>query len=118
MKTMTCIEKTDPASETRAADCLAAGKIAILPTDTVYGFSGIVDFKEAEKKAKEDAKKEKQAASARNKTIKTIGNSVVGTVGREMGKSVGKKFGSFGKTLGGNVGASLGRGLLSTLFKK
>ncbi len=32
-----------------ASECLRAGGIAILPTDTVYGFSGIVDLRGGEK---------------------------------------------------------------------
>jgi len=35
--------KSDSESARLAADMLKAGKIVILPTDTVYGFSGIVD---------------------------------------------------------------------------
>jgi len=72
----------------------------------------------AQLKAKEDAKKAKEAGKTKNRVVKSIGNSITGTLGRQVGKSVGKSFGSFGKTLGGNVGASLGRGLFSTLFKK
>ena len=37
------ISKADPASATRTAQVLKAGGIVIIPTDTVYGFSGIVD---------------------------------------------------------------------------
>ena len=36
------ISKSDPASATRTAQVLKAGGIVIIPTDTVYGFSGIV----------------------------------------------------------------------------
>ncbi len=36
------ISKADPASATRTAQVLKAGGIVIIPTDTVYGFSGIV----------------------------------------------------------------------------
>ena len=39
---MMCL-KSDPDSCTKAAALLREGKILILPTDTVYGFSGIVD---------------------------------------------------------------------------
>ena len=35
--------KDDPSSVEHAASCLSSGKIAVLPTDTIYGFSGIVD---------------------------------------------------------------------------
>ncbi|MBP5157675.1 MAG: L-threonylcarbamoyladenylate synthase [Treponema sp.] len=44
------IEKNSPFSAKETADCLASGKIAIVPTDTVYGFSGIVDLKADGKK--------------------------------------------------------------------
>ncbi len=40
--------KTDKNSVELAADFLKSGKICILPTDTVYGFSGIVDLKKNE----------------------------------------------------------------------
>ena len=36
--------KSDSSSIQKAADCLLQGGITILPTDTVYGFSGIVDI--------------------------------------------------------------------------
>ncbi len=36
--------KTEKKSSILAADCLKNGGVVILPTDTVYGFSGIVDF--------------------------------------------------------------------------
>lgn len=35
------IHKSDPAAARCAAECMLRGGIAILPTDTVYGFSGI-----------------------------------------------------------------------------
>ena len=41
---MTC-SKSDGKSLELASSCLSSGGIAILPTDTVYGFSGIVDLK-------------------------------------------------------------------------
>ena len=37
--------KSDPSSITQTADTLKRGGIVIIPTDTVYGFSGIVDLK-------------------------------------------------------------------------
>ena len=40
---MTC-SKSDPDSVRIASDALRKGLVAILPTDTVYGFSGIVDI--------------------------------------------------------------------------
>lgn len=45
------ISKQSPFSAEKAAEILSLGKIAILPTDTVYGFSGIVDLKGKEKKS-------------------------------------------------------------------
>ena len=36
------IDKKSPNSNRKAADCLTSGGIAILPTDTIYGFSGLV----------------------------------------------------------------------------
>ncbi len=44
------LQKDEGLSIQKAAELLAAGKIVIVPTDTVYGFSGIVDLKGAEKK--------------------------------------------------------------------
>ncbi len=44
------LQKDDKGSIQTAAELLTAGKIVILPTDTVYGFSGIVDLKGTEKK--------------------------------------------------------------------
>ena len=41
---MTC-SKNDRESASRAAECLRSGGVCILPTDTVYGFSGIVDLR-------------------------------------------------------------------------
>ena len=42
-------EKTKTGSAETVAECLKGGGIAILPTDTVYGFSGIVDLSSTEK---------------------------------------------------------------------
>ena len=39
--------KDDPSSVEHVASCLSSGKIAVLPTDTIYGFSGIVDVEMA-----------------------------------------------------------------------
>ena len=39
------LSKADPQSASVAAEILLSGKAAVLPTDTVYGFSGIVDIK-------------------------------------------------------------------------
>ncbi|MBQ3686272.1 MAG: translation factor Sua5, partial [Treponema sp.] len=44
------LQKDDRLSLEKAAELLASGNIVILPTDSVYGFSGIVDLKGAEKK--------------------------------------------------------------------
>ena len=41
---MTC-SKNDPDSAEKLVSCLEQGKVAVVPTDTVYGFSGIVDMK-------------------------------------------------------------------------
>ena len=41
------IKKADVYSAGQAADCLQSGGVLILPTDTVYGFSGIVELKGA-----------------------------------------------------------------------
>lgn len=39
------IQKTDKNSVALTASCLKQGNVCIIPTDTVYGFSGIVDTK-------------------------------------------------------------------------
>jgi L-threonylcarbamoyladenylate synthase len=39
------IEKNDSASAGKTVALLKSGEVAVLPTDTVYGFSGAVDFK-------------------------------------------------------------------------
>ena len=39
------LNKSDPTSIETTADTLKRGGIVIIPTDTVYGFSGIVDLK-------------------------------------------------------------------------
>ena len=41
---MTCA-KSDPSSLSLASECMRSGGIAVFPTDTVYGFSGIVDLR-------------------------------------------------------------------------
>ena len=41
------LNKTDPTSIEKTAATLKRGGIVIIPTDTVYGFSGIVDLKAA-----------------------------------------------------------------------
>ncbi len=43
------LTKNSKGSVVFAADCLLKGGIAVLPTDTVYGFSGIVDVKGRER---------------------------------------------------------------------
>ena len=51
------LQKSAPASIKTSSDILKSGGIVIIPTDTVYGFSGIVDLKTNEKPAlKTDAK--------------------------------------------------------------
>ena len=41
------LKKSDPSSIEETAAVLRKGGIVIIPTDTVYGFSGIVDLKAA-----------------------------------------------------------------------
>ena len=36
------IARCEPGSELLVADCIKGGGVCVLPTDTVYGFSGIV----------------------------------------------------------------------------
>ena len=50
------INKSDPNSIQATADTLKRGGIVIIPTDTVYGFSGIVDLKTAAAHYETDAK--------------------------------------------------------------
>lgn len=50
------LKKTDPKSIEETASTLKAGGIVIIPTDTVYGFSGIVDLKTAGTNFETDAK--------------------------------------------------------------
>ncbi len=46
--------KADSRSAEKAAACLREGGIAILPTDTVYGFSAIVDLRDSSRHFKAD----------------------------------------------------------------
>ena len=50
------LNKADPTSIQTTADTLKRGGIVIIPTDTVYGFSGIVDLKSAATPYETDAK--------------------------------------------------------------
>lgn len=50
------INKTDKNSAELVAESLKKGEIVIIPTDTVYGFSGIVDTKEKKNHFESDAK--------------------------------------------------------------
>lgn len=50
------ISKNDENSAKKAAEVLKAGGIIITPTDTVYGFSGIVDLKNSDNKFKTDSR--------------------------------------------------------------
>ncbi len=50
------LKKSDPDSIEKTAEILKQGGIVIIPTDTVYGFSGIVDLKNASSFYKSDAK--------------------------------------------------------------
>ena len=45
------LKKSDPTSIEKTADTLRNGGIVIIPTDTVYGFSGIVDLAASDKAA-------------------------------------------------------------------
>ena len=50
------IHKSDPLSIEQTADTLKTGGIVIIPTDTVYGFSGIVDLKNSATSFETDSK--------------------------------------------------------------
>ncbi len=50
------LNKSDKNSIEKTAEFLYNGKIAIIPTDTVYGFSGIVDLKSAKTQFETDSK--------------------------------------------------------------
>ena len=50
------LNKSDKNSIEKTAEFLCNGKIAIIPTDTVYGFSGIVDLKSAKTQFETDSK--------------------------------------------------------------
>lgn len=50
------LKKSDSTSIEQTAAILKNGSIVIIPTDTVYGFSGIVDLKNASSHFKTDAK--------------------------------------------------------------
>ena len=50
------LNKNDPTSIETTAETLMRGGIVIIPTDTVYGFSGIVDLKTATAHYESDAK--------------------------------------------------------------
>ena len=50
------IKKTQEDSAQVVARCLREGKVVIIPTDTVYGFSGLVDTKENNNHFESDAK--------------------------------------------------------------
>lgn len=50
------LHKSDPLSIEQTADTLKTGGIVIIPTDTVYGFSGIVDLKNSATSFKTDSK--------------------------------------------------------------
>ena len=71
--------------------------------------------------AREAARLEKEAEREREKKARVAKNaakSVAGTLGREVGKTLGGTLGKTGKLLGGNLGATLGRGILDTLFNR
>lgn len=50
------LKKSDPASIEQTVETLCKGGIVIIPTDTVYGFSGIVDLKASDSHNETDAK--------------------------------------------------------------
>ena len=50
------LNKSDPTSIKTTADTLKRGGVVIIPTDTVYGFSGIVDLKDSAAHFETDAK--------------------------------------------------------------
>ena len=50
------INKNDASSIAQTAEILKKGSVVIIPTDTVYGFSGIVDLKNANTHFETDAK--------------------------------------------------------------
>ena len=50
------IKKSDPASIDKTTEALRKGGVVIIPTDTVYGFSGIVDLKTGSTAFESDAK--------------------------------------------------------------
>lgn len=50
------LKKSDPASIEQTVKTLRKGGIVIIPTDTVYGFSGIVDLKASDSHNETDAK--------------------------------------------------------------
>ena len=50
------LKKSDPSSIEKTAAVLRKGGIVIIPTDTVYGFSGIVDLKAASTNFETDTK--------------------------------------------------------------
>ncbi len=45
--TTTIIDRREVDSEKRVADCIIGGGVCIIPTDTVYGFSGIIPQSQA-----------------------------------------------------------------------
>lgn len=59
------LKKSDPSSIEKTADTLRKGGIVIIPTDTVYGFSGIVDL----------------AQTASTSTARTITSATTATTG-------------------------------------
>ena len=50
------LKKSDISSINKTADILKNGGIVIIPTDTVYGFSGIVDLSDSTSHFETDAK--------------------------------------------------------------
>ena len=57
--TTTIIDRREVDSEKRVADCIVAGGVCIIPTDTVYGFSGIIPQSQARIQAIKGRKEDK-----------------------------------------------------------
>lgn len=63
------INKNDKESVTKTAEILKQGGVIVVPTDTVYGFSGIVDLKDSSKKYSTDVEIRKIKGRAETKPL-------------------------------------------------
>lgn len=63
------INKNDKDSVTKTAEILKQGGVIVVPTDTVYGFSGIVDLKDSSKKYSTDVEIRKIKGRAETKPL-------------------------------------------------